>query len=62
MEQEIQLTETEVRVKEVYETLKVLSKDESPCVAKNAQRALAVVWQIMNNLGLEYEQLYDYGC
>ncbi|HID63058.1 MAG TPA: hypothetical protein EYP49_10005 [Anaerolineae bacterium] len=61
MEQENQLTETEVRVKEVYETLKELSKDEAPCVAKNAQRALAVVWQIMNDLGLEYEQLYDYG-
>jgi len=61
MKKEDQLTETEVRVKEVYEALKVLSKDEAPCVAKNAQRALAVVWQIMNNLGLEYEQLYDYG-
>jgi hypothetical protein len=61
MKQESQLTETEVRVKEVYEALKELSKDEAPCVARNAQRALAVVWQIMNNLGLEHEQLYDYG-
>jgi len=56
-----QMTETESRVKEVYEALKELSCDEAPCVAKNAQRALAVVWQIMNDLGLECEQLYDYG-
>lgn len=56
-----QMTETETRVKEVYEALKDLSRDEAPCVAKNAQRALAVVWQIMNDLALECEQLYDYG-
>lgn len=56
-----QMTETEARVKEVYEALKDLSRDEAPCVAKNAQRALAVVWQIMNDLALECEQLYDYG-
>lgn len=56
-----QMTEAEARVKEVYEALKELSRDEAPCVAKNAQRALAVVWQIMNDLGLECEQLYDYG-
>ena len=57
-----QMTETEVRVRQVYEALKELSRDEAPCVAKNAQRALAVVWQIMNDLGLEFEQLYDYGA
>ena len=62
MNQEHQLTATEVRVKEVYESLKELSGDEAPCVAKNAQRALAVVWQIMNDLGLKCEQLYDYGA
>jgi hypothetical protein len=61
MTQGAQMTETEVRVTEVYEALKLLSKDEAPCVAKNAQRALAVVWQILNDLGLENEQLYEYG-
>lgn len=61
MKEERQLTDTEVRVTEVYEALKELSGDEAPCVAKNAQRALAVVWQIMNDLGLECEQLYEYG-
>jgi hypothetical protein len=61
MKQGGQITETEARVTEVYEALKELSKDEAPCVAKNAQRALAVVWQIMNDLGLEFEQLYEYG-
>jgi hypothetical protein len=54
------MAETEARVKEVYEALKDLSRDEAPCVAKNAQRALAVVWQIMNDLGLECEQLFEY--
>jgi hypothetical protein len=62
MTQDGQRTETEVRVTEVYEALKELCKDEAPCVAKNAQRALAVVWQIMNDLGLECEQLYEYGA
>jgi hypothetical protein len=61
MEQGYQLTETEIRIMEVYEALKELSADEAPCVAKNAQRALAVVWQIVNDLGLEFEQLYEYG-
>ena len=61
MEQGTQITETEIQVLEVYEALKELSTDEAPCVAKNAQRALAVVWQIVNDLGLEFEQLYEYG-
>ena len=61
MTQASQMNETEARVRQVYEALKELSRDEAPCVAKNAQRALAVVWQIMNDLGLEFEQLYDYG-
>lgn len=61
MERGTQLTETEIRIMEVYEALKELSVDEAPCVAKNAQRALAVVWQIVNDLDLESEQLYEYG-
>ena len=61
MAQGTQLTETEVQVLEVYGALKELSADQAPCVAKNAQRALAVVWQIVNDLGLEFEQLYEYG-
>lgn len=55
------LTPTELTVLEVYERLKTLSDDEAPCVKYNARRALVAVWQIVNDLGLEFEQLSEYG-
>lgn len=54
-------TETEQIVLEVYERLKRLSDDEAPCVKFNARRALVSIWQIVNDLGLEFEQLAEYG-
>ncbi len=50
-------TDTEQTVLEIYKNLKKLCDDESPCVKHNARRALAVVWQIVNDLGLEFEPL-----
>lgn len=51
----------EEKVLEVYEILKELSlAKENPTVSCNARRALASVWQIVNNLGLGFEQIYEY--
>lgn len=55
-------TETERVVLQVYEQLKILATDSSPCVRYNARRALAAVWQIVNDLGLEFEQVYEFGA
>ncbi len=50
------------KVLEVYENLKLLAQvEDNPCVSQNAKRALASVWQIVNGLGLKFEQLYDLG-
>lgn len=48
---------------EIYRSLKTLAADPQapPCVTANARRALASVWQIVNDLGLSFEQLYEYG-
>lgn len=51
----------EEKVLVAYEILKELSlARENPTVSNNARRALASVWQIVNNLGLEFEQIYQY--
>ena len=46
-----------------YEALKRLAArdDLPPCVARNTREALACLWQIVNDLDLEFEQLYDLG-
>lgn len=53
----------EKKVLQVYELLKELSSDPgaAPCVTCNSKRALAVVWQIANDLDLVHEELFDYG-
>ncbi|MDP2727015.1 MAG: hypothetical protein Q8P59_05690 [Dehalococcoidia bacterium] len=52
----------EVKALEVYQSLKALASDAQapPCVVANARKALASVWQIVNDLGLAFEQLYEY--
>ncbi len=52
----------ELKALEVYQSLKTLAADPEapPCVAANARKALASVWQIVNDLGLIFEQLYEY--
>ena len=32
-----------------------------PCVERNVKKALACMWQVVNDLDLEFEQLYDLG-
>jgi hypothetical protein len=50
-------------VRRVYRDLKaLLARDDlDPGARANAVAALAAVWQIVNDLGLEYEMLYDLG-
>ncbi len=54
---------TEERSLEVYELLKEICADPSaaPCVRANAQKALACMWQVVNDLGLVHEQLFELG-
>ena len=57
------LTPRERDVLAVYETLKTLAAhdDLPPCVEGNVRKALACMWQVVNDLDLEYEQLYYLG-
>lgn len=47
----------------VYEALKELCARDNlpPCAARNARQALSAMWQATNDLGLQFEQLYEYG-
>jgi hypothetical protein len=57
------LTEQEQDLIDVYETLKKLAaqSDLPPCAARNVRKALACMWQAVNDLDLQFEQLYDLG-
>ena len=46
-----------------YEALKALAArdDLPPCAARNVRKALACLWQVTNDLDLQFEQLYDLG-
>ncbi len=50
--------EQEREVLEVYEALKVLTRDvKVPSVKSNCRMALSFMWQVVNNLGLKYEHI-----
>ena len=57
------LTSSEEQLLEVYARLKTLAADTQlpPCVDRNVKQALASMWQVVNDLNLEFEQLYDVG-
>ncbi len=57
------LSTAEQEILDVYEALKKLAAqtDLSPCAARNVRQALASMWQATNDLGLQFEQLYEYG-
>lgn len=57
------LTELEGKVLDIYEGLKeLLQRDDCPpCVLFSARQALAAIYPAVNDLGLKYEYLYDYG-
>ena len=56
-------TDVEKEVARLYDDLKTLAQrdDAPPCVARNARKALACLWQAANDLNLKFEQLYDVG-
>lgn len=55
--------ELEAKVMQVYQELKeILSRDDlPPSVRANSTWALAYASQMVNDLALEYEMLYDLG-
>jgi hypothetical protein len=55
--------ETDGRLLRAYAELKALAAqpDLPPCAERNVKKALACLWQVVNDLNLEYEQLYDLG-
>ena len=57
------VTETEAQLARIYADLKAMAKREDlpPCAERNVKKALACMWQVMNDLNLEFEQLYDLG-
>ena len=57
------LTDTEVQLARIYDDLKTMAarEDLPPCAERNVKKALACMWQVINDLDLEFEQLYDLG-
>jgi hypothetical protein len=57
------MTETERAILSVHDQLKALlaRPDLPPCVRSNARFALAATWQMVNDLGLRFEQDEDAG-
>jgi hypothetical protein len=57
------LSEDERELLAVYEALKRLAANDElpPCAARNVRKALAAMWQVTNDLDLQFEQLYDVG-
>ncbi|MEE9391587.1 MAG: hypothetical protein V3W41_03690 [Planctomycetota bacterium] len=58
-----ELDATETEILETYRRLKALGQqdDLAPCVSSNLQFASAAMWQIINDLGIDWEQPYDEG-
>src|SRR5690606_26023023 len=57
------LTEAEAQLARLYADLKTMAArdDLPPCAERNVKKALACMWQVVNDLDLEFEQLYDLG-
>lgn len=57
------LTPREREACAVYEALKALAAhgDLPRCMEGNVRKALACMWQVMNDLDVEYEHLYYLG-
>lgn len=57
------MTEQEQQLLAAYQALKELAArdDLPPCAARNVRKALSAMWQVTNDLDLQFEQLYDLG-
>ncbi|MDQ6883201.1 MAG: hypothetical protein M3077_03030 [Candidatus Dormibacteraeota bacterium] len=61
----VELTAAEATLVECYESLKRLVKenpDLAPFERRNALKAIAALWQIVNGLDLDPGNLYDIGA
>jgi hypothetical protein len=58
-----QISESDAKLLDIYRELKALaaSTDLPPCAERNVKKALACMWQVVNDLNLEFEQLYELG-
>ena len=57
------LTAQERNLMDIYVALKKLAAQDDlpPCAARNVRAALSAMWQVTNDLGLQFEQLYEVG-
>ena len=57
------VSEGDAKFLAIYRELKTLAArdDLPPCAERNVKKALACMWQVVNDLNLEFEQLYDVG-
>lgn len=57
------VTATEAQLIRMYGELKGMAarEDLPPCVERNVKKALACMWQVVTDLDLQFEQLYDLG-
>lgn len=57
------ISDTEAQLARIYADLKAMAarEDLPPCAERNVKKALACLWQVMNDLDLEFEQLYELG-
>jgi hypothetical protein len=57
------VTESERQLLDAYELLKRLAArdDIAPSAQQHVRKALASMWQVTNDLNLQFERLYDLG-
>ena len=57
------ISDADAQMLSLYRELKEIAarRDLPPCTERNVKKALACMWQVVNDLNLEYEQLYDLG-
>ena len=62
----VELSEAEHELVECYEQLAAVLREHGdqlpPFAQRNAIKALAALWQVMNGLDMEPGQIYDFGA
>jgi hypothetical protein len=57
------MTDLERELLDLYTRLKdaAARDDLPPCADRNVKKALACMWQVTNDLDLQFEQIYQWG-
>ena len=57
------ISATDAELLGIYRDLRAMAarEDLPPCAERNVKKALACMWQVVNDLDLEFEQLYGVG-